>query len=577
MIGLPFSPGTILTRLVLVAGLAPGLASPARAAEPQDQLNLLRQAEELMRAKKWPDAAAAWQRVLDVNPDLGRAWQNLGTAHLQAKEYRKAIPAYEKALELRAGYPWAAAYNIACCHALLGEKKQALQWVEKSFALGFRRLHEARDDADLKALHDEPRFRELVALVDTSKMSRAEGWRYDLKLLVRELKRIHYHLSKRPGPPEFDVLARKLHDDIPRLSDNQAEVGLMKLAAMAGDGHTTMSFPFFVRQRHKIVPMEFYLFAEGLFITSAAPQHKDLAGARVLRFGEQPVAKVLAALDPVISRDNKMWLKHISPMLMAHPQILNGLGLIPDGEKMTLTVRDSRGKQRTVTLAADAGKPGDDWVDARSGTPGPVPLYLKNRKAAYWFKHLPDSKTVYFQYNAVRNDPGETLEKFCARLFRFIDKTEVDRLVIDLRWNDGGNNFLNRPLVHGLIRCDKINQPGKLFVIVGRNTFSAAMCAATDIERHTNATFVGEPTGSSPNFVGETIRLNLPYTKMPASISDLYWENAVAMDYRTWIAPQIYAPPTFTAYRANRDPALEAILASNERRKSPTTGRSSAR
>jgi hypothetical protein len=33
------------------------------------------------------------------------------------------------------------------------------------------------------------------------------------------------------------------------------------------------------------------------------------------------------------------------------------------------------------------------------------------------------------------------------------------------------------------------------------------------------------------------------------------------MDYRTWIGPKIYAPPTFEAYRANRDPALEAILA----------------
>jgi hypothetical protein len=32
------------------------------------------------------------------------------------------------------------------------------------------------------------------------------------------------------------------------------------------------------------------------------------------------------------------------------------------------------------------------------------------------------------------------------------------------------------------------------------------------------------------------------------------------MDYRTWIAPQIYTPPTFAAFRANRDPAMEAIL-----------------
>jgi hypothetical protein len=173
---------------------------------------------------------------------------------------------------------------------------------------------------------------------------------------------------------------------------------------------------------------------------------------------------------------------------------------------------------------------------------------------------LPDSKTVYFQYNAVLNQSKEPLEKFCKRLFEFIDQHDVDRLVIDMRWNGGGNNFLNRPLVGGLMRCDKVNQRGKLFVIVGRNTFSAAQCGATQIERYTNALFVGEPTGSRPNFVGETCLLDLPYSKMLASISDLFWQNSVAMDYRTWIGPQIYTPPTFETYRARRDPAMEAVL-----------------
>jgi hypothetical protein len=128
-----------------------------------------------------------------------------------------------------------------------------------------------------------------------------------------------------------------------------------------------------------------------------------------------------------------------------------------------------------------------------------------------------------------------------------------------MRWNGGGNNFLNRPLIQGLIRNEKINKRGKLFVIVGRNTFSAAMNGATEIEQQTNAIFVGEPTGSAPNFVGETIGFELPYSKVSGSISDLYWQKSVAMDYRTWIAPQIYAPPTFELFKANRDPAMEAI------------------
>src|SRR5262249_13879396 len=200
-------------------------------------------------------------------------------------------------------------------------------------------------------------------------------------------------------------------------------------------------------------------------------------------------------------------------------------------------------------------------VTARKGLAAPEPLYLKDRSTAYWFEYLREAKTVYFQYNVVRNAGKETIEQFGERLFRFVNENEVDKLVIDMGWNSGGNLLLNQPLVHGLIRCDKVNQRGKLFVIVGRHTFSAAMAAATHLERHTKAIFVGEPTGSSPNFVGEaTGALILPYSKMVATISDLYWQNSVAMDHRTWIAPQIYAAPAFEAYRANRDSALEAIL-----------------
>ena len=34
-------------------------------------------------------------------------------------------------------------------------------------------------------------------------------------------------------------------------------------------------------------------------------------------------------------------------------------------------------------------------------------LYLKNRAKDYWFEILPESKTLYFQYNACRNMPGQ--------------------------------------------------------------------------------------------------------------------------------------------------------------------------
>src|SRR5258706_89573 len=78
-------------------------------------------------------------------------------------------------------------------------------------------------------------------------------------------------------------------------------------------------------------------------------------------------------------------------------------------------------------------------------------------------------------------------------------------------------------LVQGLTKKESINHRGKLFVVLGRRTFSAAQNAATFIERYLNAIFVGEPTGSSPNFVGEEAPFTLPYSKLLMNVSALYW------------------------------------------------------
>ncbi|MCI0378064.1 MAG: hypothetical protein L0215_10680 [Gemmataceae bacterium] len=541
---------------LLLAWSLLGPAPVARAQEAASLAELWQHVEAKVRAGAWQEARPLLEKLAPQNPVEARLWLALAQARYHTKEYRQAIVAYEKAIDLRAGYPAESAYGVARCHARLGDDATALEWLQKALKMGLRDLGKVRADADLKALHADRTFQELVALVDTTKMSRDEGWRYDLKLLAREIMRLHFNPYRLHKRAEFDSYVRQLDEEIPRLKDEHIMARFMKLARMAGDGHT------FVRPGGAplSLPVQLFQFEEGVFVTAAHPEYASLAGAQVLRIGKHATADVLRALEDIISRDNPMGLKAMGPALMTYPRALYGLDLIPDPDKATLTVRDGDGTERTVTLSAGDAKADAKWLTPRKDAKLPEPLYLKNRQGAYWFEQLPEHKLVYCQYNGVRNDPKEPFEKFCQRLFEFIEKNDVDKLAIDLRWNGGGNSILNKPLIHGLIRSDKINQRGKLFVIIGRHTFSAAQNCATDIEMHTKALFVGEPTGSSPNFIGETVRLTLPYSKMTGSISDLYWGRSWPMDYRTWIAPQLYAPPSFALYKANRDPALEAVL-----------------
>jgi len=529
----------------------------------------LAQARAAFGASNWAAAAPLWQKVVASNPVNPDYALRLATSLFRAQNYRESIPAYQRAIDLGADFPSNMAYNIACAYALLGDKEQALQWLDKAFAMSFRNLELARTDSDLNSLHGDPRFQNLVGLPDVSRMSRDEGWRADLALLAREVRRKGYVEGVYRALPQkdFDDSVRKLNDAIPKLSDGQVVVGMMKLLRAVGDGHTGLLRPPAQADYALALPLRFYLFTEGLFIIGADPKYKELLGARVVRFGDHSVDEVMRALDPVISRDNDIWPSQVGPYRMRSLPLLNALGMSPDIHKIQLAIVSPSGEQRTATVEADSNFPDiwnefpKSWITYAETLGTPLPLYLKNTNTNYWFEYDAASKVIYFQFNRVINDPNESLAAFSERLFRFINEHDVSKLVIDMRWNNGGNTFLSRPLINRIIRSDKVDQPGKLFVIIGRRTFSAAQTTATYFERYTNAIFVGEPTGSSPNFVGEETPFTLPYSKIVANVSDLYWESSWPQDHRKWIAPQIYLPPTFAAYRANRDPALEAILA----------------
>ena len=130
-----------------------------------------------------------------------------------------------------------------------------------------------------------------------------------------------------------------------------------------------------------------------------------------------------------------------------------------------------------------------------------------------------------------------------------------------MRWNNGDNGRLAYPVLSRLTRAEKINQPGNLFLIVGRYTFSAAPIVASVIESHTNAILVGEPTPTGPNFIGEDNFFNLPYSQLPVSVSDQYHETTWSTDTRTALTPLVLVPFSVEAYKAKRDLALETILA----------------
>ncbi len=92
---------------------------------------------------------------------------------------------------------------------------------------------------------------------------------------------------------------------------------------------------------------------------------------------------------------------------------------------------------------------------------------------------------------------------FCKELFEYIDGHDIERVIIDLRFNGGGNSMVLEPVILGLTLREKINRKGHLFVLIGPRTFSSAMMNAWQLKTRTAALLVGRPTGQKPNSFGE--------------------------------------------------------------------------
>lgn len=60
-----------------------------------------------------------------------------------------------------------------------------------------------------------------------------------------------------------------------------------------------------------------------------------------------------------------------------------------------------------------------------------------------------------------------------------------------------------------LLASEHVNQYGNLYVLIGRNTFSAAQSLVNDLEQYANVIFVGDCTGANPSQYGDPNKIRL--------------------------------------------------------------------
>jgi hypothetical protein len=399
-----------------------------------------------------------------------------------------------------------------------------------------------------------------VPATPAASLDRESGWRADLAMLVPGMARIHPNLTHSTSVADLDAAAAALSATVDTATDDELMVGVTRIVAMVSaagcDAHTG-AYVWGEESHYPVdsLPLRLWLFGDEVVIVDALAPYKGLIGSRIDRIEGHPVAEVLAAIDPIVPRDNPQTVRLLTPRYLLIPQVLRGLKLADPGPvSLALTPIDGASHAVDIELVPMA------TYNAWAGPYGlhlPVETdvrYLSRIDDALWWERLPDG-TLYVQYNRVDRLAASLVTEFQAAL----RDPGVARIVLDLRHNFGGELSALNEMSPVLIEAAQRTDP--FFVVTGRNTFSGGSLLVARLERDTDATIVGEAMGGCPTIYSNPSDFVLPWSGIAVSVAGDVAVGVDPKDPRLTIEPDVGAALTREEWAAGRDPALEVIVA----------------
>lgn len=530
-------------------------------------------ADQAFAKSDWSGYGQIYTDLVQHSPDNGEYWYRIGIAQSRLGKIDEAINAYQRSYQI--GYLKArSALRLASLQAQLQHPQQAVDWFVKA-----RQLHlvnaeqELMQDPHLSKLVQDAKWNKVLFPVLPQDVDRLSKWKADLDFFQIRVQESHWSLFEQVERKIWQDQIDQLRKDLSNLDDWKIKMRLNQLVRLGKSGHSLLIPEFDGDDAFHLANLQIAAFADGWYVKSAAKEHAALVGKKVLRIGSPELGLspdlALQRLQSAIPHETAAGLRYIGARMMLIPEYLHFFGLEKSRDQLHLSLQDAQGvvsefvvatpsinMERLQKVLMSAWTP-ENWTSIAT-TPS-TPLWLQQPHRHFWFTTLKDDKLIYFQFNQVR-DGDESLADFSIRLERALKSPSIKGLVIDVRHNNGGNGQLLEPLRQALTRVDSLRKPGKIYVLIGGKTFSAASQFIADLEQSLPVTFVGEMSGSGPTHVGEDNMILLPNSRTKILAASRLFVRSFSDDYRSGIAPHIQVVQSFFDLQNGRDTVLEAAL-----------------
>lgn len=394
--------------------------------------------------------------------------------------------------------------------------------------------------------------------------------------------------------PEFDgsarhrahVLLDRFSRDAGWLSDQEYLLALAEIAAQADNGHDSISFsnsPLFQTLR---LPVRMIWLNDRLFVARAAPQYARLVGGEVRRVGRWSPAALFSHMrryqggKDAYRRWNLTWMLH-------NPGMLHALGATQSDTALTINVRLPDGTSVVEPLApltaSDMPKQSfpAGWIAAglsasevekgwhAAGASRTDPLYLQEPDRYFRMSELPDLAALYVQFRSNMDRGDQKIGPFVDAVRQRLKASPPTNIIVDLRFDTGGDNTTNRALMQEIVR----SVPGHIFVLTSSYTFSAGIAseAALIHDGGARVTVIGEEPGDRDHWWSEHEAVCLPFSKVCLDKEMGHWDlirgckgdphcfsDQFDVKIKT-LEPTLIAPLKPVDWSDGRDPAMEEV------------------
>ncbi|MCR9075255.1 MAG: S41 family peptidase, partial [bacterium] len=288
-------------------------------------------------------------------------------------------------------------------------------------------------------------------------------------------------------------------------------------------------------------------------------EHQELIGSRVVSINGIAIEEVLERVSALFAYENDSKKKGTSAWYATLLPALRAVDTIEDHHADALSVTlEQEGETTVHALPCVPESQMQGWVSFVQLLEQPWPIAYRKQGGYYQSDFIAEHEAFYVAYNRCREAENLPMAKFVEFVMSKSDELDAQRIIIDLRFNGGGDETLIWPLWQALEKSERFSDPGDIIGLISRQTFSSAMSNSHQLRDNCGAVLIGEPTGGKPNHFGQLGRFELPNTGLTVSHSTR-WFQKVEGDPDA-VHPDVLIPWRSGPLFAGEDPVMEAAL-----------------